>query len=63
MMEADNAVSQNNPSIFDLLLADKSAVGAINRPLQPVQDEFVDVHNQWNPVWGTSIGAIMNFNE
>ncbi len=26
-------------------LADKSAVGAINRPLRPVQDEFVNVHN------------------
>jgi hypothetical protein len=26
------------------LLADKSAVGAINRPLQSVPDEFVNVH-------------------
>ena len=29
-----------------LPLADKSAVGTINRPLQPFLDEFVKVHNQ-----------------
>ena len=38
--------------------ADKSAVGAVNRPLQPLPDEFVKVLNWRNPVWGTGIGAV-----